>query len=136
LRTAIVLILSVGLLAAGASVVASAVGAESAPDAGTVGVYASAEWYQSRPEAEQCWRGVLREREPVAGPGGRTATSLELSTADAAYPVYAAGVGRRLMKPFVGRVVEVQGKLVDLGAEGFEKELWVATMRALDAKTR
>lgn len=90
-------------------------------------LYRDEDWYQSRPERQARWIGVLRHRPVVAGPAGRMALSFELTTADSVLPVYAPGAAEKIA-PFVGQRVEVEAKLVDLSAEGFGKELWPATI--------
>ena len=111
----------------------SSANARSGTDGSTppVRIYAGADWYQSRPEPERHWRGILRRRPVVEGPGSRTALTFALDTGERTYPVYAAGVESELA-PFAGRWVEVEGKLVDLGDEGFGEELWIATARSID----
>jgi hypothetical protein len=104
-------------------------------EAGTDGdalvrIYADAVWYKSRLEPERRWRGILRRLPVLEGPGSRTALTFALVTAGKTYPVYAAGVEGELA-PFTGRWVEVVGKLVDLGDEGFGEELWIGTARAI-----
>ena len=49
--------------------------------------------------------------------------------------VYAANVEQQLA-PYVGRAVILRAKLVDLSGEGYGQELWIATIRALEAETR
>lgn len=118
--------LAVSLLSAQA-----AADAHSMTGADLVRIHADADWYRSRPEPERRWRGILKERPVIAGPGSRTALTFALVTAQSTYRVYAAGVDKRLA-PFTGRCLEVEGKLVDLGDEGFGTELWIATARLVD----
>ena len=99
----------------------------SAPAA--IAIYADTDWYRARPEPERRWQGTLHRRAVAGGPGGRSATSFGLTTAEGELPVYAAGAGARLA-PFVGRRVAVTGKLVDLRGEGFGRELWIASIAA------
>jgi hypothetical protein len=92
-------------------------------------IFAGADWYIARPEAEQEWLGVLRERNVVLGPASRTAVNLELVVAERQWlPVYAANVGPQLA-PYVRHRVTVRGKLVDLAQEGYGKELWIGWIR-------
>lgn len=93
-------------------------------------VYAGAHWYQARPEPEKEWRGVLRERDAVVGPGARSALRYTLITGDRQLPVYAANV-ERVLAPFVGRQVIAYGKQVDLSEEGFGEELWIGSIGAV-----
>jgi hypothetical protein len=126
-------ILAAGLI----SMLAITTNAESGTDsdAHLVRIYADADWYKSRPEPERQWRGILRQRPVVEGPGSRTALTFALVTPERTYPVYAAGVGKDLA-PFTGQWVEVEGKLVDLGDEGFGEELWIATARPIGEPPR
>lgn len=108
---------------------------EKAAAAAAVRVHADENWYRSRPEREQRWRGILRERPVVAGPGSRTALGFALETAEGMYPVYSAGVTGVLAR-FEGQRLEVVGKLVNLADEGLGTELWIATIRPLAEERR
>jgi len=99
----------------------------SAPDERPTIIHAEAEWYRVRPEAERDWRGTLERREVVAGPGARTALRYTLYAVDERIPVYDPS-GARLER-FVGYDVVARGKRVDLTAEGFAPELWIASIR-------
>jgi len=88
-------------------------------------VFANERWYRDRPEPERTWHGTLVRVSPVSGPKGRTALTHALRTEAAEIPVYGAGAGEALA-PFVGKHVAVAAKMVDLSAEGFGRELWVA----------
>ena len=93
-------------------------------------VYAHAQWYQERPEREQSWHGELRPRQVAAGPAARTAIAFAIVTADGQeLPVYGAGA-EDLVGALVGRSVVATGKLVDLKAEGYGEELWLARIAA------
>ncbi|MHC4108832.1 MAG: hypothetical protein ACYSTY_12170 [Planctomycetota bacterium] len=94
-------------------------------------VHAKAEWYIARQEPEQDLRGTLHKRDAPAGPGARLALSYELATEDETIPVYAAGVDE-ILSMFEGRRVLVRGKLVDLSAEGFGRELWIGSISSVD----
>jgi hypothetical protein len=92
-------------------------------------IFGGTDWYTARSEPEQEWLGVLQKRHVVAGPGSRTATSLELVVSDRQrLPVYAPNVGRQL-ETYLGHSVIVRGKLVDLSDEGYGKELWIGSIR-------
>jgi hypothetical protein len=91
--------------------------------------------YKARPEPERRWRGILRQQLVIEGPGSRTALPLALVTAEGTYPACAVGVENDLAG-FTGEWVEVKGKLVDLGDEGFGKELWIASARAIGGGAR
>jgi hypothetical protein len=91
-------------------------------------IYAGADWYVSRPEQEELWQGVLRERNVPLGPATRAALRYVLVTQDHELGVYAANVERQLAS-FVGQRVLVHGKLVDLSDEGFGQELWIASIK-------
>jgi hypothetical protein len=96
---------------------------------GTVAqIYAGDDWYRARPEPEEAWRGVLRERDTPTGPATRTSLRYTLVAGGEGVPVYAAQEMDQLA-PFVGHEVAVHGKLVDLSAEGFGKELWIGSIR-------
>jgi hypothetical protein len=101
---------------------------------GVIEVYAQESWYRARPEPERRWRGELRERPVAPGPGSRTSLSFTLVTDEGDLPVYAAGVARRLAS-LAGRPVEAFGKLVDLRSEGLGQELWIGSLRRLDARS-
>ena len=88
-------------------------------------VFADADWYIARPEAEQEWHGVLRERPVTLGPESRAALSFELVVdGGQPLPVYAANIRPRLAA-HVGSHVTIRGKLVDLTPEGYGEELWI-----------
>jgi hypothetical protein len=88
-------------------------------------VFADSDWYIARPEAEQEWRGVLRERHVTLGPASRATVSLELIVEGGdPLPVYAATIRPRLAQ-HIGSTVTIRGKLVDLTHEGQGKELWI-----------
>jgi hypothetical protein len=91
-------------------------------------IYEGAEWYRARPEPEEAWRGVLRERDIPTGPATRTSVRYTLVAGEERIPVYAAQAMDQLAF-FVGHEVAVRGKLVDLSAEGFGKELWIGSIR-------
>jgi hypothetical protein len=96
-------------------------------------IYAGADWYVSRPEQEELWQGVLRERNVPLGPATRAALGYVLVTQDRELGVYAANVERQLAS-FVGQRVLVHGKLVDLSDEGFGQELWIASIQVGGSK--
>jgi hypothetical protein len=89
--------------------------------------YGDFEWYRSRPEPEEIWTGTLEERQASVGPESRGGLSFVLITDVGRLNVYAAKVERQLAS-FLGRSVRVRGKLVELGRQGQEKELWPAAM--------
>jgi hypothetical protein len=91
-------------------------------------IYAGADWYVSRPEQEELWQGVLRERNVPLGPATRASLRYVLVTQDRELGVYAANVERQLAS-FVGQRVLVHGKLVDLSDEGLWQELWIASIQ-------
>jgi hypothetical protein len=76
-------------------------------------------------------RGELREREIPVGPGDRLGLSHVLITDDAEIPIYSAGV-TDILRPFVGRRVEVTGKLIDLSGEGGGTEVWIGQIELLE----
>jgi hypothetical protein len=94
-------------------------------------INADADWYRDRREREQTWRGVLRKHEAPLGPATRSAQRYVLSTRKTDLPIYAPNIDEPL-KPFVGRRVAIRGKLIDLGGEGFGKELWIGSIREID----
>jgi hypothetical protein len=96
-------------------------------EAEMIEVYANANWYRARPEPEQSWHGLLQKREGPIGPATRSALRYTLVTEEDQLPVYAANA-ERLLDPFVGRQVSVEGKLVDLSDEGYGIELWIAVI--------
>jgi len=90
-------------------------------------IFARADWYLARSEPEKEWQGVLRERDVLIGPATRTALLHTLITEDKQYPVYTAAIGQQV-SPYVGLLVIVRGKLVDLSNEGFGQELWIGSI--------
>jgi len=91
-------------------------------------IYAEADWYRARPEAEKLWRGTLVKRSAPVGPNTRNALKYNLRSGKQVLAVYAAGVEETLA-PFADQEVSVRGKLVDLRAEGQGKELWISSIR-------
>jgi hypothetical protein len=92
-----------------------------------VRIFARTEWYMACSVSEELWEGVLEEQRRAIGPANRPSLTHRLVTKEGDIPVYAAKVEREL-EPFVGHRVLVHGKLVDLGEEGFGKELWIGTI--------
>jgi hypothetical protein len=113
---------------------AAAAGAPFTADAREQGmtVITAADWYRTRPEPEQEWRGVLRKRAVPVGPAGRSALRYELVTLEGVFAVYDPGESSSLSR-LVGQDVLARGKLVELTAEGFGQELWIAEVKALAA---
>ncbi len=97
-------------------------------DTTVVIVHAAADWYIAAEAPEQRWTGTLRERAAVTGPNTRSGLRYELSTDQGVLPVYEPREASPLAR-FLGRKVEVTAKLVDLSAEGFDRELWVGSLR-------
>lgn len=91
-------------------------------------INADADWYRARREPEQTWQGVLRKQDVPPGPDTRAETYV-LITRKTHLPIYAPNIDEQL-KPFVGRRVAIRGKLIDLGSEGFGKELWIGSIRS------
>jgi hypothetical protein len=127
-RRAIVLILATAALVAGT--VFPSAGAQQGGDGTAIRIFADADWYRSRSEPEQRWRGTLHERQQDAGPGARLGLPFSLDTGSGVFPVYAAGFENTL-KSFLGRPILVEGKLVRLESEGFGSEIWIASVRPL-----
>jgi hypothetical protein len=102
--------------------------------AGPVVLYAEADWFQSSPEPEGTWVGVLRRNPPALG--GHVATYRErafsLVTDAGQLEVYAQGIEGRL-DAFVDLTVQATGKLVVL--PGFGPELWLASVNVNQAST-
>jgi hypothetical protein len=94
-------------------------------------IYARTEWYRARSESEQSWEGVLEERHAPVGPASRSALRYTLVVNGSQFPVYAPDLAQKLA-PFVRQRVMVRGKLVDLREEGFEQELWIASIRPME----
>ena len=91
-------------------------------------VYRGQPWYESRPEPEQALLGVLSPAAAVSGPNTRPSLSFVLVTADARLPVYAAAAGAEIIANWVGPLLRVRGKIVDLSVEGRPRELWIASL--------
>jgi hypothetical protein len=99
-------------------------------------IFGATEWYRARPEPEREWRGVLRKQDVPMGPASRTSLSYALITNDPKHhSVYAANVEKQLA-PYVGRAVILRAKLVDLSGEGYGQELWIASIRSVEAETK
>jgi hypothetical protein len=94
-------------------------------------INADADWYRDRREREQIRRGVLRKQDVPLGPATRSAQRYVLITGKTPLSIYAPNIDEPL-KPFVGRRVEIRGKLIDLGGEGFGKELWIGSIRKIE----
>jgi hypothetical protein len=92
-------------------------------------VYARTDWYQSCPEPEKVWSGTLEERSEVLGPGSRGGLAYTLITEQGRLNVYAANA-KEVLEPFLGRLVLIRGKLVNLRNEGEGQELWIASIGA------
>ena len=95
-------------------------------------IYARVDWYAERPEPEKQWHGVLRRREPPAGPAGRAALAYALEVDGASIDIYAANV-EAVLSGFLDRAIIATGKLVNLSGEGFGNELWLASIRLATA---
>jgi hypothetical protein len=91
-------------------------------------IYACVGWYAERAEPEERWLGVLRRRKPPGGPAGRVALAYTRELEGRSVDVYAANV-EAVLSGFVDRTVIAAGKLVNLSAEGFGEELWLASLR-------
>jgi hypothetical protein len=91
-------------------------------------INADADWYRSRREPEQSWHGVLRKHDAPPGPDTRAETYVLIARKNH-LPIYAPNIDEQL-KPFVGQRVVIRGKLIDLGSEGFGKELWIGSIRS------
>lgn len=98
-------------------------------------VYAKADWFRARPEPEKIWQGTLYSRDSPVGPNTRNALKFTLRCGKNDIPVYAAGVEEKLAS-FLGKRISVKGKLVDLRAEGHGKEIWIASLRTIQAQPK
>lgn len=98
-------------------------------------IYGATDWYLSRPEEEQRWRGRLEKQDAPASPSGRTSLTYVLITDDHRLPVYAARV-EALLNRFAGQPVFVHGKLVDLTHEGLGQELWIGSIAIVNSESR
>lgn len=86
-------------------------------------------WYEERSEPERVYRGRLGPRTTGASPGGRTRLLFELDTGERVLAIYAP-IHEPVLEGLAGRRVELVGKIVDLGDEGFSPELWLNPERA------
>jgi hypothetical protein len=93
-------------------------------------VYGAMEWYQTRPEPEQLFQGVLHTQELPVGPATRLGLRYVLVTHTGPLDVYAPGDGR-VLERFVDQQVVVRAKLVDLSGEGIGNELWIAAIGSI-----
>lgn len=109
--------------------------AEKAELMATTKIYAGTDWYDSRPEPEQTWHGVLQKREVAVGPATRAALAYILITEEGEFTVYAARAEDKLA-PLVGRRVLAEGKLVNLSNEGYGQELWLASVRLIASEPK
>lgn len=105
-----------------------------ANEAPIVQIYSNEDWYLSRPEPEEEWRGLFEKREVKAGPATRMALKYKLITKDQTISVYAANA-ESILEPFVGTQVLIRAKLVDLSSEGFGYELWISTIQRIVPKS-
>ena len=92
---------------------------------GTVAIHADRPFYVERPEPETRVTGWLRAGPVVTGPDTRD-LPLQLETVEGALPVYALGVALEALRPFIDEHVTLDGKRVDLRAEGGTVEFWPA----------
>lgn len=90
-------------------------------------VYAHEEWYVAQPESEATFAGRLVRRAVTQAPGARSALRFALITHAGETAIYAPGRVAAL-ENLVDRNVVIEGKLVDLGGEGFGKELWIGSI--------
>jgi hypothetical protein len=95
-------------------------------------IFARETWYRSRPETEQEWLGVLRKRDAPISPAGRTALRYSLITDSETLPVYVANSEWQFAE-YADVPIRLRGKLVDLGSEGFGRELWVGSIEVVAA---
>ena len=91
----------------------------SACELGSVTMFAGATFYEERSETELISTGALEEREVDPSPSGRDFVFWLQDL-----PVYSGGVEARI-RPFVGLLVSVRGKIVDVG---YGDALWPATI--------
>jgi hypothetical protein len=85
-------------------------------------------WYRERDEPEETFVGVVRERETGPSPMGRTRLRFELERRGGpALPIYGPDA-EAAIAGLVGRAVRIRGRVVDLTAEGYGPELWVASV--------
>lgn len=107
-----------------ALLLASCSGTPTAPPddcSGSVTIYANADFYRERPEAEAVFRGRLTKNCPAPTPGGR----------DHCYflgdlPLYTSGKATEpALEPFVGADVAVRGKRVLILTQS---EIWPASI--------
>lgn len=92
-----------------------------------VTIFADEAFYRERPEREQVLEGRLRRSEVRTGPNTRD-MPFALLVNDRRYVVYSGGVEDKVLAPFVGRDIEIVGKLIDQSAEGFGDEIWIARL--------
>ena len=92
-------------------------------------IFALEDWYRTRPEPEQEWRGILRERDAPISPAGRTALRYTFISGSQQLLVYVAN-SERQFAPYVDVPVLVRGKLVDLSSEGLGDELWIGSIES------
>jgi hypothetical protein len=90
-------------------------------------VFADERWYLGDPTPESTWKGVLRAKCDPQGPASRPANAFVLFTDRGTLDVYAP-LRQEDFASLLGAEIVVQGKLVDLTAEGFGSELWVGQM--------
>lgn len=115
---------ALGLIAVGGGCKPQANGAQNDP----VVVFRDQSFYQERVEAEATFEGVLRKVDAQETPSGRNLPFLlnDLS-------LYPGGEETEtILNSFVDLRVEVSGKLVDLSAEGFGREIWAGTIRRIE----
>jgi hypothetical protein len=91
-------------------------------------IFAERRFYQQRAEPEEVFVGELLSAPVREGPNTRE-MPLKLVVGDEVFGVYVSGYDLDLLRPYVGRKVEVVGKRIDQRNDGYGIEIWMATIR-------
>ena len=90
----------------------------------SVNVYKGEKFYEKVEHREMVFSGVIERQKVVTGPNTR-AHQYRFVTTKEIMVIYTTPRVVKLVESWVGRHINVQGKIVDLSAEGFGKELWI-----------
>ncbi len=116
----------VGCLLYGVAVAAHA-GAPTIADMATRQLYAQEAFYRQAEPPEQIFIGRLQRHGVTLGPGNRP-HPYQLLWEGGRLEIYATPSAEKMLAPYVGRQVRIQGKAIDLSGEGYGRELWIGTI--------
>ncbi len=96
----------------------------------TLNIYLDAPFYVEREEPEETFDGVLREVAVRAGPDTRD-LPIQLEASDRTFPLYVVGEAADNLRGLRDRKVRVRGKRIDMSGQGYDVEVWPATISPL-----